>query len=118
MSPTAATLSRRLLLSISGGGAGSLTAGTSGAGGWSATAGGGGSAGGVVVHAARSSSSNGANRRVALVTESNAQHINIGLPELIANQVQPVEILYGPDAYPVISPVVNRNTLNDRLDAQ
>lgn len=109
MSPTDAILTRISDLSGAGGGGGGggSTAVTS-----TGSAGGSGTGSGIVVQAASSASAAGTNSIRALVTETDAEDVDLRNTQATAQHIQFVEILGGPDIYAVVVSVVDLDALN------
>ena len=53
-----------------------------------------------------------------LIAKTNPQDVDVRFAEPPTNEVQPVEIVHGPNANPVIRAVVDRDTLHAGLDAK
>ena len=109
MSPTDAILMRIVDLSGGGGGGGSTALAGSGSGGGGA---GDGAGSGTVAQAASNASTTETNSGRALVTDPNAEDVDLRNTQAAAQKVQFVEVLDGPDIYTVIIPVVNLDALD------
>lgn len=110
MSPTDAILTRRAERSGSGGsgggGGGSTVSAITGSGGGSGTG------SGVVVHAASSSSAVKEKSDRSLVTETDAEDVDLRDTQATAQHIEFVEIVRGPDIHAVVISVVDLDALD------
>lgn len=107
MSPTDAMLTRMADLSgPGGGGGGSIGSTCTGSGGGSVTG------SGVVPQAASSSSATKTKCARALITETDAEDVNLRDAQATAKHIEFVEVVRGPDIHAVVVPVIDLDALD------